>query len=190
MNRLDSVLGPESWSDHYEPFGEHGCRCVLTITLPDGSSVTKEGLGGSTEMHDSSDTEKTGESDALKRAAVKLGIGRELYRDGVADFVAEYHGEPVRSAPARGGQQTGSPRQQTRSGDDTPRSGKALFAALKKLEEQHGVQAIAFVNGWAKSQPGFPARIVDFDADQAISAWLRVQDKLAAKMGRDPGEEG
>jgi hypothetical protein len=83
MNRLDEVLGPENWSDEYEQV-EHGILCKLTIWLPDGSTVTKCDAGGHAGMADQGDDEKSGFSDAFKRAAVKFGIGRELYRDGTA----------------------------------------------------------------------------------------------------------
>src|SRR5262249_13177466 len=93
MNRLDAVVGPENWADDYLPFGEAGVKCLLTITLPDGTKLTKAGIGGISKMNDASDTEKSGESDALKRAAVKFGIGRILYGDGVPGF--EKHPAPA-----------------------------------------------------------------------------------------------
>lgn len=37
-------------------------------------------------MHDSSDTEKSAASDAFKVAAVRFGVGRYLYGDGIARF--------------------------------------------------------------------------------------------------------
>ena len=85
MNRLDSVLGPENWEDSYVP-GEKGVLCVLTITLPDGRKVTKADAGGHAGMQDEGDDEKSGFSDAFKRAAVKFGIGRVLYGDGVPTY--------------------------------------------------------------------------------------------------------
>jgi hypothetical protein len=77
---LDQVAGPENWNADYRPWG-NGMRCDLTIVLPDGSSVTKWDVGGFSSMQDDGDNEKAGLSDALKRAAVLFGIGRELYGD-------------------------------------------------------------------------------------------------------------
>lgn len=105
MNRLDSVLGPENWTDGYEPFRTAGVKCILTITLPDGRTVVKTGLGGVSDMHDESDDDKSGESDALKRAAVKFGVARYLYRDGVPTFARQ----PTATAPE-------PPRQPVRNG--------------------------------------------------------------------------
>src|SRR5215207_6903858 len=86
MNRLDSVLGPENWWDRYVP-GENSVLCELTIRLPDGSTLTKSDAGGYAGMADSGDDDKSGYSDAFKRAAVKFGVARYLYRDGVPTFV-------------------------------------------------------------------------------------------------------
>lgn len=85
MNRLDTVLGPENWWDDYQP-GENSVVCRLTIRLPDDSTVTKADAGGYAGMSDQGDDDKSGYSDAFKRAAVKFGVGRYLYRDGVPTF--------------------------------------------------------------------------------------------------------
>lgn len=85
MNRLDSVLGPENWWDRYRP-GEKSVLCELTIRLPDGRELTKSDAGGYAGMSDDGDDEKSGYSDAFKRAAVKFGVSRYLYGDGVAEL--------------------------------------------------------------------------------------------------------
>lgn len=96
MNRLDEVLGPENWWDEYLP-GEDSVLCRLTIRLSDGTTLTKSDAGGYAGMADSGDDDKSGYSDAFKRAAVKFGVARYLYRDGVPSFSA-----PVPApAPAR-----------------------------------------------------------------------------------------
>ncbi len=85
MNRLDNVFGPENWWDEYVP-GEHSVLCRLTVRLPDGSTLTKSDAGGYAGMPDQGDDDKSGFSDAFKRTAVKFGVGRYLYRDGVPVF--------------------------------------------------------------------------------------------------------
>lgn len=85
MNRLDEILGPENWWDTYVP-GSNSVMCKLTVRLPDGSTVTKEDAGGYAGMSDQGDDDKSGFSDALKRAAAKFGVGRYLYGDGVPPF--------------------------------------------------------------------------------------------------------
>ena len=92
MNRLDTIVGPENWWDEYAP-GENSVLCKLTVRLPDGTTLTKADAGGYAGMPDQGDDDKSGFSDAFKRAAVKFGVGRYLYRDGVPAFVRER--EPV-----------------------------------------------------------------------------------------------
>jgi hypothetical protein len=79
------VLGPENWYDEYVPL-EHSVICKLTIRLPNGVWLTKCDAGGYAGMSDSGDDDKSGFSDSFKRAAVKFGVARYLYRDGVPNF--------------------------------------------------------------------------------------------------------
>jgi Rad52/22 family double-strand break repair protein len=95
MNRLDSVVGPESWSDSYSETKD-GLKCKLTILLPDGSTVSKEDGGAPAGMDDADNDEKSAFSSAFKRAAVKFGIARYLYRDGTPNFALP----PAAAAPA------------------------------------------------------------------------------------------
>ena len=88
MNRLDDVLGPENWWDDFVPL-EHSVICRLTIRLPDGTILTKSDAGGYAGMADPGDDDKSGFADAFKRAAVKFGVGRYLYRDGIPRFARE-----------------------------------------------------------------------------------------------------
>jgi hypothetical protein len=73
QERLDAACGPANWQDRYE---FHGPRtiCYLSIRV-DGEWVTKADGAGDSDV----ESEKGAISDALKRAAVKWGIGRYLY---------------------------------------------------------------------------------------------------------------
>lgn len=73
QERLDDVCGPGNWQDRYE---FHGPRtiCYLSIRI-DGEWVTKADGAGDSDV----EAAKGSISDALKRAAVKWGIGRYLY---------------------------------------------------------------------------------------------------------------
>ncbi len=79
MDRLDDVVGAESWQDHYECLPDGAVVCRLRVKLGD-RWITKEDVGGQSEQPDEGDRRKAAFSDALKRAAVKFGIGRYLYR--------------------------------------------------------------------------------------------------------------
>jgi hypothetical protein len=79
---------------------EHSVICRLTIRLPDGMVLTKSDAGGYAGMADPGDDDKSGFADAFKRAAVKFGVGRYLYRDGIPKFARAGHAELV-AEPAR-----------------------------------------------------------------------------------------
>ncbi len=79
QDRLDEVLGVAGWQDEYEVLPDGGVVCRLRLHLGD-QWITKMDVGGPSEQPDEGDRRKAAFSDALKRAAVKFGIGRYLYR--------------------------------------------------------------------------------------------------------------
>jgi hypothetical protein len=103
MNRLDYAVGPENWWDKYIAHGDNSVVCELTIRLPDGRELTKADCGGNAGMSDEGDDDKSGFSDAFKRAAVKFGVGRYLYNDGVPSYAPEKPQPPPRPAPKPNG---------------------------------------------------------------------------------------
>ena len=74
MNRLDDVVGPANWKDQYAPGPSGGVICGLSLRI-DGEWITKWDGAENTNF----EAVKGGLSDALKRVAVKWGIGRYLY---------------------------------------------------------------------------------------------------------------
>lgn len=79
QDRLDDVLSAAGWQDEYEFLDDGSVVCRLRLRL--GSEwITKMDVGGPSEQPDEGDRRKAAVSDALKRAAVKFGIGRYLYR--------------------------------------------------------------------------------------------------------------
>lgn len=183
MNRLDEVLGPGGWWDEYRPIGDRAVICRLTIVLPGGSRLTKEDCGGFADTHDDSDAEKAGFSDALKRAAVKFGVGRYLHGDGVPPSIVAHRAEERAAAlvrteldraeeraaappPVSGGgpAETPAPRRGDIPGP-VPKSGKALFAWIKDRDEKLGSDVLGAVTRWGKDH-GYPPRMVQWDALQ------------------------
>ena len=80
QDRLDSVVGPENWADSYEVLGDGSVVCRLAVRFgTDTEWITKTDVGSQSEQPDGGDRLKAAFSDALKRAAVKFGIGRYLY---------------------------------------------------------------------------------------------------------------
>lgn len=108
MNRLDEVVGPACWWDEYRVLDDaaKAVECRLTVVFnsedvpnPDHvSAITKVDVGYPNDARDAGDDAKeplkAAYSDALKRAAVKFGIGRHLYTDARATRPA-----PRQSAP-------------------------------------------------------------------------------------------
>jgi hypothetical protein len=74
MERLDEVCGPAGWTDSYMETPKGRLICTLSI-LVDGVWISKSDGAGDTDV----EGDKGAISDALKRAAVKWGIGRYLY---------------------------------------------------------------------------------------------------------------
>lgn len=90
MDRLDQVVGTENWQDRYEVHGSKTI-CYLSIRIG-GEWITKADGAGDTDV----EAEKGSLSDALKRAAVKWGIGRYLYDLGNVWVEVEPAGKSVR----------------------------------------------------------------------------------------------
>jgi len=199
MNRLDEILGPENWWDDFVPL-EHSVICRLTIRLPDGAVLTKSDAGGYAGMADPGDDDKSGFADGFKRAAVKFGVGRYLYRDGIPLFARErlknredqetpaVEGPPVPapaasvpsapSPPAPAPTLAPSPRNHE-DGLNPPRTGRALFAWTKEQDEKYEYGLLKHINAWAKRQE-FPARMVDWDAEQVTRAYSEACRKVRA----------
>jgi hypothetical protein len=203
MNRLDEILGPENWWDEYVPL-EHSVVCRMTIRLPDGTTLTKSDAGGYAGLADPGDDDKSGFADAFKRAAVKFGVGRYLYRDGIPKFARDRlngRGEivpqpvdppatpvqtqaaiaPAAPAPAPAvPAPTLSPSPRTNEdGLNPPRSGRALFAWTKDQDEKYEYGLLKHLNAWAKRQD-FPQRMVDWDAEQVTRAYAEACRKIRA----------
>lgn len=79
QDRLDEALGVAGWQDEYEVLPDGAVVCRLRLKIG-GEWITKMDVGSPSEQPDEGDRRKAAFSDALKRAAVKFGIGRYLYR--------------------------------------------------------------------------------------------------------------
>ncbi len=79
MDRLDDAVGQTNWQDSYQDFGGGRIVCTLRVRLG-GEWIEHQDVGGESGQPDDGDKAKAAFSDALKRAAVKFGIGRYLYQ--------------------------------------------------------------------------------------------------------------
>ena len=78
MDRLDTVMGMENWRDDYVQLDNGNVLCKLSIRFGD-EWITKCDVGGESDQKEADNKCKAAHSDALKRAAVKFGVGRFLY---------------------------------------------------------------------------------------------------------------
>jgi hypothetical protein len=182
QNRLDDVLGPENWWDDYRPVGRHESQlCRLTILLPDGTTLTKCDAGGESPTLDDENGPKAVVSDALKRAAVKFGIGREFYGDGVADLtrivVRSSQDTRVSSPPLSLSVWSESPPSlppRPMTSIQQSGNGRALLAWAHRATIQFGIDMEAEVRAWGAANGKDPAvtkwdvgDVTDCQADMA-----------------------
>ena len=92
QDKLDEVVGKENWSNYFETInGNLFCTIVIRLIGDTGEVIefrkTDVGIPSNVEK------EKGEASDAFKRAAVHLGIGRDLYNSEAIFADLEYKGE-------------------------------------------------------------------------------------------------
>lgn len=154
MDRLDAVFGVAGWEDEYEAEPDGSTVCTLRVRIGD-QWVSKMDVGGASDQPDEGDRRKASFSDALKRAAVKFGIGRYLYAlppvwcdwdPQKKRFVVEPklpasalpgHKPPARvaAAPTNGGKAgAGAQRVSRVSASNLPANGAELEQRLKSRE--------------------------------------------------------
>lgn len=75
MDRLDAVCGVDGWENEYSFGSGNLVVCKLSLRMPDGTLISKCDGAGETDI----EGQKGALSDALKRAAVRFGVGRYLY---------------------------------------------------------------------------------------------------------------
>ena len=158
--RLNEVVGPANWTCRIEP-ADRWVRCALTITLPDGRTITREALGGYPDMPTDEDKVKGGDSDAFKRACVLFGIGEYLYGDEPA--------EPGPAPPTSNGNGRGEPRNVPRDRISFP-DARAFYGWLK----DNGHLALAEEIG---NREDLPVRIIHWTPAQIDAATVEILDR-------------
>lgn len=198
MNRLDSVIGPENWWDEYTPL-QNGILCKLTVRLPDGEEICKSDAGGHAGMSDEGDDEKSGFSDAFKRAAVKFGIGRHLYGEGLPRFsftsadangraktngaARSAKGRPAKPARALAVEPSASAATTTLAFEDGPRSSKEFYEYVKSLDPEGSNGTRDDLVKWGKEQ-GYPGLVKTWSDDQARAGYERLKAHLEASADK------
>lgn len=220
-HRLNEVLGYSNWSCEIEP-GDKWVKCSLTIELPDGTFITRQALGGYPKMPLEEDAIKGGDSDAFKRACAMFGVASYLYGDDPEPpaEVAEPARRPTApvnpTTPSKAYSKPTTPPAPSRSNYPAkasqgsfdprkagwPKSGSALFAWAKKVQEIYGYTHViddvnnVFVKGG--SEYNFPNSWKEWDADMVECAAKFVAGECATlptydgqfdeKLGTESGQ--
>ena len=184
MDRLDLALGVENWQDNYQLLPDKSVMCRLRLRIGD-RWITKSDVGSPSEQPDGGDRLKAAFSDALKRAAVKFGIGRYLYR--LPQQWADY--DPMKkqfSAPpklpdwavARADALTSSKPTVNGRKSTLPASGKELHHRLRKADSDLAAKGVCQVGELLAhvTQSGVKA---GFGAD--LSQWTGPAIELAVR---------
>jgi hypothetical protein len=127
--RLDEVFGVGGWEEETMPLPDGSAHCKLSVWI-DSRKVCRSDVGSPSEQPDAGDRLKASFSDALKRAAVKFGVGRYLYT--LPKQWVEY-------SPER--RQVVGPLPKIPTGPIT--AFRSAFAAAENIEELKAVFAIA-----------------------------------------------
>jgi hypothetical protein len=143
MARLDEAVGPENWRDSYTETPKGRLICTLELRI-NGEWVGKSDGAGDTDV----EGDKGAISDALKRTAVKWGIGRYLYSFG--DIWADC--EPVKDREGK----------LYTDAKGKPKFKKWTPAGLKKLQ-----QAAKSVGGTVATLPAPEPVLTDADQEDA-----------------------
>ena len=159
MDRLDGVCGQGNWMSDFEfshpmvmsnskgdevVHAKVCCTISLRVTHDDSSStwVRKSDVAGETDI----EGEKGGASDAFKRAAVHLGIGRYLYRldspwvdtTGSGRGVKIKPGQEDKLAAVLAATQDGAPPPSQAPKAAPPESGPAKFLDVEQKKQLYG----------------------------------------------------
>ncbi len=173
MDRLDAVCGSQNWQDRYE---FHGTRtiCYLSIRV-DGEWITKADGAGDSDV----EAEKGAISDALKRAAVKWGIGRYLYSIETPWVPCESYGEPGRLKWKRW---TADPWQFVRN---MPAPAQEPSPILEALLTNMPTSSLAAAKQWKDAQSEEIKNLSDPEFETFKSAWnhnLKVLTEAEKKV--------
>jgi len=184
MDRLDAVVGVTNWQDAYDFLSDGSVVCRLSVRLG-AEWITKVDIGGQSEQPDEGDRRKAATSDALKRAAVKFGIGRFLYR--LPPVWADWDPAKKRFVrePTLPGSQQSAPAPIRKPTDD-PTTGKDFAAWADRLDRQlakDGLSEPGALIDWLTSRarieaPPLPVRWEEWPA-QVVAVYVAEARKFA-----------
>lgn len=184
MDRLDEIFGTGGWQDAYQVLPNNSVVCKLRVRIAD-EWVEKSDVGSQSDQPDEGDRLKSAFSDALKRAAVKYGIGRYLYRlpqqwvdyDPQTRQLKDKPGLPAWAIP-KGAHDAATPRPghpaKGPNGTPTPAAQRQAGKAAQPQSQQQ--QAPAQQPAPAKPAPA-PAAAATISREQ----WEQVKGEMKAR---------
>jgi hypothetical protein len=149
QDRLDEVLGVDGWQDLYDLVPDGSVVCRLRVRFGE-KWVTKTDVGSTSEQPDAGDRLKAAFSDALKRAAVKFGIGRYLYRlpaqwvdyDPVKKQIVQPPQLPAFAIPKGVPAKPAAPPESGKSIPGAPANGQELHRRLQEYDAKLAAQKL------------------------------------------------
>ncbi len=204
MDRLDQVVGVARWQDEYDCLPDGCVVCRLSVWL-NQDMVTKVDVGSPSEQPDDGDKRKAAFSDALKRAAVKFGVGRYLYAipNAWADFDAqkkrftvapvppkEFLPPPPKTTPTEKPKAAPAKAERpapAKPGD--PMTGAAFAVWLRDRDAEFAADELAPLGATMKH---VNAQMVRADAklgETTYEKWPPAQIKVAVQLTRDRWRE-
>lgn len=182
QERLNDVLGVTGWQDSYIHIPNGVVQCQLSIRIPGTSDwVTREDVGGESDQKDASDRCKSAVSDALKRAAVKFGVGAYLYRLPMTWVPYDPQKRVLLRTPAL--PEWAVPREPVVEKPSDPKDGLGLQAWLEERDEQ-GWRAGMFTRQELSRVVIAEARSVSKDLPESVSQWPAPAVKVAVGLAR------
>lgn len=196
MDRLDATVGVDGWSDDFRELANGSVQCTLSVRIGD-KWVSKQDVGSESEQPDAGDRLKSAYSDALKRAAIKFGIGRYLYSlpktwvayDPQKKKMLERPALPAWAIPAKPSQKQAAPTAppQANSPPQATATVTDLIVLLKQLARIRGVDEVAQFASFIKSFAPNLKNIQEIPPDQMSVACTKVQ-RVIEKETEERGE--
>jgi len=189
QDRLDDVLGVENWQDEYDHLPDGSVVCRLRLRLGE-EWITKVDVGSPSEQPDEHDRGKAAFSDALKRAAVKFGVGRYLYRLPATWCDYDPQKRQLRQLPSLPSPKAVKAAKMTKRSDDhkLPADGAELVRRLTDYEAKLAAQGVCQVGDLlrhvaeAGEKAGHGADLTQWNAD-AI-AWAAKEVRAFERSGK------
>lgn len=194
MDRLDATVGVVGWRDSYRLLTDGSVRCKLKVEIC-GKWVSKEDVGSPSEQPDCGDRLKAAFSDALKRAAIKFGVGRYLYSlpkawvayDPQKKKMLERPTLPAWAIPGKPQQKQVATPATSQTNAQPQATVTDLIVLLKQLARLRGVDEVAQFANFIKSFAPNLKSIQEIPPDQMTIACTKVQ-KVIEKETEERGE--